>query len=167
MQQVCVRNDGARRTQGRDTGRESVGRRSCLQSASNPSRAVSWIHRHRSRFEFCRVSRCIRDRMAVVDLRPSAPCARRRRRRTHRDCGGARRHTTQKVTHNARIGGEGSVLPVRRRWGGSPSAASSPPAPPASRLTPSRVVAGFNPKGIEQGLVLSRGERVNFKSDQF
>jgi hypothetical protein len=89
--------------------------------------------------------------MAVVDLRPSAPCARRRRRRTHRDCGGARRHATQKVTHNARIG-EGSVLPVRRRWGGSPSAASSPPAPPAlRRLACGRVQSGRDETRIGVG----------------
>jgi hypothetical protein len=60
-------------------------------------------------------------------------------------------------TSNERIGGEGNVLLVRRRWGGSLSGlratASSPPAPPASRLALSRVVAGFNPEGMRQGLV--------------
>jgi hypothetical protein len=80
-------------------------------------------------------------------------------------------------TSNTRIGGEGSVLPVRKRWGGSSSglhvaatpslhvAASLPPTPPVSRLAPSRIVAGFNPEGMGQELVLGCGERVNSKPD--
>jgi hypothetical protein len=74
-------------------------------------------------------------------------------------------------TSDARIGGEGSVLLVRRWWGGSLSGlravVSSPPAPPASHLALSRVVAGFNPEGMRQGLVWGRGERVNSKPGLF